>query len=372
MMAGVSRRMYFSRREGEFPNHFDLLGGRYEKVEDLRYGTNPHQAAAFYRAVGREQILGSYRLLKSGKSGLSETNLEDMDRALRIVKYCGGPAAAVMKHVNPSGAAVGDEGEALCDVYRRAHDCDRQAAFGSTVAVNRPLDGGTAEEIMTTVVECVVAPGYSDDASAVLESGAERGRNRELRVVEIDDLAALPRFAGDGPTGGFDVRVLDDGSLVLAEPMLTAIRSVDDLMLARAEGGAGRDIAITRSPTARELEDALFAWHVAMNVRSNAMVVVKHGATVAVGTGEQDRIGALEQAIEKYRRKYRGPDSLEGAVLASDGYIPFRDCVEAAAGAGVTTIVQPGGSRNDWDVIAACNELGVSMLFTGERAFSHH
>ena len=372
MITDMSRRMYFSRREGAFPNHFDLLGVRYEKVDDLRYGTNPHQAAAFYRAIGRDQVLGSYRLLKSGKSGLSETNLEDMDRALRIVKYCAGPAAAVMKHVNPSGAAVGNESETLRDVYRRARDCNRQAAFGSTVAVNRPLDGETAEEIMTTVVECVVAPGYSDDARAVLESGAERGRNRDLRVVEISDVAALPLFVGDGPTDGLDVRALDDGSIVLAKPMLTAIRSVDDLILARARDDAGDDIAITRSPRVQEFDDALFAWRVTMHVRSNAMVVVKHGATLAVGTGEQDRIGALEQGIEKHRRKYRGSDSLEGAVLASDGYIPFRDCVEAAAGAGITTIVQPGGSRNDWEVIAACNELGVSMLFTGERTFSHH
>ncbi len=372
MMAGVSRRMYFSRREGAFPKHFDLLGVRYEKVEDLRYGTNPHQAAAFYRVDGRDQALGSYRLLKSAKSGLSQTNLEDMDRGMGIVKYCDGPAAAVMKHVNPSGAAVGGEGERLSDVYRRARDCDRQAAFGSTVAVNRPLDRETAEAIMETVVECVVAPGYCENARAVLEGGAERGRNRQLRIVEIGDLGGLPRLVGDDPAGALDVRVLDDGSLVLAEPMLTAIRSVDDLMLARAYGDSNREIVIARSPTAQELDDALFAWRVTMNVRSNAMVVVKHGATLAVGTGEQDRIGALEQAIEKHRRKYRGPDSLEGAVLASDGYIPFRDCVEAAADAGITTIVQPGGSRKDWDVVAACNELGVSMVFTGERAFSHH
>ncbi len=127
-----------------------------------------------------------------------------------------------------------------------------------------------------------------------------------------------------------------------------------------------------RAPTDGELQDLVFAWHVALNVRSNAMVIVKNRGTLAVGTGEQDRIGALEQAIEKYRRKYRGPDSLDGAVLASDGYFPFRDSVEAAAQAGITAIAQPGGGRNDCDAIAACNELGLSMVFTGERVFSHH
>jgi len=372
MMGEVSRRMYFERREGEWPEEFELLGVRYEKVEDLRYGTNPHQAAACYRPRGRGVVLGARRLLKSGKSGLSQTNLEDMDRALRIVKYCEGPAAAVMKHVNPSGAAEGVGEEALREVYRRARDCDPQAAFCSTVGFNRTVDAETAEEIMSTVVECVVAPGFEAEALAILGSGAERKRNRELRVVAVDGLDLLPRYVGDDTRGALEVRTLDDGSLVVAEPMLTRVRTRDDLAPAAAVHRTKGRIEVERAPTERELDDLVFAWHVAMNVRSNAMVIVKGRGTLAVGTGEQDRIGALEQAIGKHRRKYRGPESLDGAVLASDGYFPFRDSVEAAAKAGITAIVQPGGGLNDYDAIAACNEHGVSMVFTGERAFSHH
>jgi phosphoribosylaminoimidazolecarboxamide formyltransferase/IMP cyclohydrolase len=364
--------MYFERKEGEFPTDFTLLGLRYEKVEDLRYGTNPHQAAAFYRPLNGRVVLGARRVLKSGKSGLSETNLEDMDRALRIVKYCDGAAAAVMKHLNPSGAAERDHGEPLREVYRRARDCDSQAAFCSTVGFNRAVDAETAEEVMSTVVECIVAPGYDDDALTVLGSGEKYRRNRELRVVETGDLAQLPRYAGDDTRGILEVRVLDDGSLLLAEPMLTRVRTAADLDPAASTHPKHGSIRIERTPTDRERADLVFAWHVAMNVRSNAMVIVKNRATLAVGTGEQDRIGALEQAIEKFRRKYRGGDSLEGAVLASDGYFPFRDSVEAAARAGITAIVQPGGGRNDYDAIAACNELGVTMVFTGERVFAHH
>jgi phosphoribosylaminoimidazolecarboxamide formyltransferase/IMP cyclohydrolase len=364
--------MYSERREGAFPERFDLLGTEYEKVEDLRYGSNPHQAAAFYAPRGRCLVLGAYRLLKSGKSGLSQTNLEDMDRALRIVKYCEGPGVAVMKHLNPSGAAMGEEGDALRDVYRRARDCDPQAAFGSTVGFNRPVDVETAEEIMSTVVECVVAPGCTAEALAVLGSGGERRRNRDLRVAAVDNLEALPRFLHGNSDGGLDVRVLDDGSLVLAMPPLTSVRGTTDLHQAVAEHRARGRITCERTPTDREGRDLVFAWHLAMNVRSNAMVIVKGRATLAVGTGEQDRIGALQQAIEKHQFKYRGTEALDRAVLASDGYLPFRDSVEAAARAGITAIAQPGGGLKDYDVIAACNELGVSMLFTGERAFSHH
>jgi phosphoribosylaminoimidazolecarboxamide formyltransferase/IMP cyclohydrolase len=371
-MAGVSRRMYSQRRRGKSPAQFELLGVTYEKVEDLRYGTNPHQAAALYRPRGRPSVFGGYRLLKSGKSGLSETNLEDMDRALRIVKYCDAPACAVMKHLNPSGAAQQEGEEQLCGVYRKARDCDRQAAFCSTVGFNRTVDGETAEEIMSTVVECVVAPGFEEEALRILSSGGERKRNRELRVVQVGNLDSLPRYVGDGTAGTLEMRALDDGSLVLAETMLTRVRTPEDMMLAAATHRTHGRIQVEREPTPGELRDLLFAWHVAMNVRSNAMVIVKNRATLAVGTGEQDRIGALEQAIEKYRRKYRGTQTLDGAVLASDGYFPFRDSAQAAAQAGITAIVQPGGGRNDYDAIAACNEVGIAMLFTGERAFSHH
>jgi phosphoribosylaminoimidazolecarboxamide formyltransferase / IMP cyclohydrolase len=370
-MSTVSRRMYFEKHVGQFPEEFEFLGQSYEKAEDLRYGSNPHQTAAVYRPRGRRLVLGAYRLLKSGKEGLSETNLEDMDRALRIVKYSQAPAAAVMKHLNPSGAAEAVGPESLRDVYRRARDCDAQAAFCATIGFNCPVEAETAEEIMATVIECVVAPGYSEAALRILGSGEARKRNRELRVVAVDGLEGLPRYIGD-EVAGPEVRTLDDGSLVLSTPLLTHVRGPEDLLPAEAVHPTRGQIRIARTPTDRECQDLLFAWHVALNVRSNAMVLVKHRGTLAVGTGEQDRIGALEQAVEKYRGKYHGCAQLDGAVLASDGYFPFRDCVEAAAGAGITAIVQPGGGRQDYEVIEACNEAGLALVFTAERGFSHH
>ena len=279
-------------------------------------------------------MLGQYRLLKSGKSGLSETNLEDMDHALRLVSYCDAPAAAVMKHLNPSGAAEAVGGETLAEVYRRARDCDAQAAFGATVGFNRPVDRVTAEEIMSTVVECVVAPGYEPAALEVLGSGAERKRNRELRIVSVENLEALPRYVGDDLSGLCDVRVLADGSLVLSTPLVTRMRSAEDFLPATASHRTLGEIQGKRAPTAREATDLLFAWRVALLVRSNAMVLVKFRGTLGVGTGEQDRVGALAQAIGKYRAKYRGAAQLHGAVLASDGYVPFRDCIDIAAHAG--------------------------------------
>jgi AICAR transformylase/IMP cyclohydrolase PurH len=277
-----------------------------------------------------------------------------------------------MKHLNPSGVAAARDEEPLAVPYRRARDCDAQAAFGATVGLNRPVDAGTAEEIMSTVIECVVAPGYEEGALDILRSGASRKRNRELRVVQVGNLDALARHDGDDLTGLAEVRVLTDGCLVVSTPLVSRVRSAQDLLPAATSHPQRGAIACERSPSPSEADDLVFAWHVAVQVRSNAVVIAKSRATLGVGTGEQDRIGALEQAVGKYRRKYQGEDSLEGAVLASDGYFAFRDCVEAAAQAGLTAIVQPGGSLNDYEVIQACNEAGIALVFTGERCFSHH
>ncbi|MBI4552298.1 MAG: IMP cyclohydrolase [Candidatus Latescibacteria bacterium] len=367
------RNLYFTANVGEFPDQFDCLGVTYVKVTDLRYGTNPHQPAAYYRpAHATALVLGQHRVLKEGKSGLSQTNLEDMNGALSILKYQTGPAAAVMKHVNPSGVAVGLSGETLRTVYVRARDCDTQAAFGSVVGFNRPVDRSTAEEIMTTVVECVVAPGYEPSVLALFEDFKRFGKNRDIRVVEVPGLDQLPKFIGDETEGHREIKVLGDGSLIMAVPFLSKIRSSEDLIPAEAEHKTRGTVRIERRLTAREAQDLLFAWYTTIGVRSNAVVIARNGTTLAVGTGQQDRVGAVEQAIEKYQRKYRGEERIEGAVMASDGYIPFRDSIDMAARAGVAAIVQPGGSIRDYECIDACNEHGIAMVFTGERCFSHH
>ncbi|MBM3264323.1 MAG: IMP cyclohydrolase [candidate division Zixibacteria bacterium] len=367
------RSMYTSARTGEFPDHVEILGVFFEKVNDLRYGTNPHQPAAYYRPRSSAALaLGHCRILKEGKNGLSQTNLEDMNGALTILKYADSPAAAVMKHVNPSGVAEARGQSDLRSVYVRARDCDPQAAFGAVVGFNRPVDPATAEEIMSTVVECVVAPGYENGSLEIFEDARRFGRNRDIRIVETPGLERLPRFVDDDTSGHLDIKMLGDGTVVLAAPFLTAIRSEADLKLASAVYRQQGSIRVERAPTEQEARDLIFAWHTAFGVRSNAVVVVKNGATLAVGTGQQDRVGAVEQAIDKYQRKYRGEERIEGAVLASDGYIPFRDSVDLAARVGISAIVQPGGSLRDAECIAACNEHGIAMTFTGERCFSHH
>ena len=365
------KRMYRTQTRGDFPATFELFGRAYEKVEDLRYGTNPHQPAAFYRPTGGNLVLGRYEILKTGKSGLSQTNLEDMQHAVGILKYLDRPACAVMKHCNPSGVAMQRNEMSLADVYCRARDADAQAAFGSVVVFNREVERDTAEAIMESVVESVAAPSYAEDALAVLHDAAAYKRNKEIRILRLPGFEALPKYIGDG-TGTLELKVFDDGSLVVAEPYLSRIRSVEDLTPARTEHARHGAIAIERAPDDRERADLLFAWYVNIHVRSNGVVIVRNGQTIAVGTGEQDRVGAVQQAIQKAREKYNGDEALEGAVLASDGFFPFRDSIDAACEAGIRAFAQPGGSVSDYGVIEACNERGASMVFTGERCFSHH
>jgi len=366
------KQMYRTRTEGEFPPAVEILGNAYEKVEDLRYGTNPHQPAAFYRPKdGDGLVLGRHEILKTGKSGLSQTNIEDMQHAIGILKFLDTPACAVMKHCNPSGVAMALEGMDLRTVYERARDADAQAAFGSVVVFNTTVDKATADAIMQTIVETVAAPAFDEDALATLNNFDEYRRNKEIRIVKVPEFSALPKYIDDD-TGVLEIKMFDDGSLVLAKPYLSRMKSMDDLVPAYNEHKSKGTIEIDRNPSPQEALDLLFAWYVNIHVRSNGVVIVKNGQTLAIGTGEQDRVGAVEQAIAKAKTKYQGNETMDGAVMASDGFFPFRDAVDAATNAGVTAIVQPGGSVNDYDAIVACNEAKATMVFTGERCFSHH
>ena len=364
------KQMYRTRTEGDFPESIEVMGNSYEKVEDLRYGTNPHQPAAFYRPTEGNVVLGRYEILKTGKSGLSQTNLEDMQHAIGILKYLQRPACAVMKHCNPSGVAIEVDGHPLKKVYERARDADAQAAFGSVVVFNVEVDGDTAREIMQTIVEGVAAPAFTDEALEVLNNFAEFKRNKEIRVIKLPSFDSLPKYIDD--PSAIEMKVFDDGSIVLAQPYLSRLHSVEDLVPAYNEHKKKGRVDINRQPTDRELDDMLFAWYVNIHVRSNGVVIVKNGQTLAVGTGEQDRVGAVQQAIIKAKSKYKGDETLDGSVMASDGFFPFRDAVDSATNEGVRAIVQPGGSMNDFDAIVACNDVDATMVFTLERCFSHH
>lgn len=368
----LSRSTYLSRNVGDYPAAVQVMGLDYEKVEDLRYGTNPHQTAAFYRPAGRPGVIGGMQVLKTGKSGLSQTNLEDISYALNILKFFTDPACVCMKHVNPCGGAVAGPGGTALGVYTTARDCDPRAAFGSVVAFNVRVDAAAAREIMTTFNECVVAPDVDAEALAIFSDQSAAALNKHIRILKCGPPSELPKYVGDSVAGYQTLKVLADGALVVADPLLTHVRSVDDLKPAVAESKTLGTVQSSVAPSPAQKRDLLIAWYMNISVRSNGVVIVKNGGTLAVGTGEQDRVGAVEKAVSKYKEKYAGKDSIEGAAMASDGFFPFPDGVEVAAAAGVRAIVAPAGSLKDAEVIARANELGVALCFAPERVFSHH
>lgn len=368
----MSRKTYLTKNVGTYSDQVRILGLAYEKVDDLRYGTNPHQTAAYYKRQGTLSPIADMRMLKTGKSGLSQTNLEDISYALNICKYFTRPCCACMKHVNPCGVAVAGPADSVKDVYINARDCDSRAAFGSVVGFNVEIDKESAAEIMTTFVECVVAPAVTDEALAVFNDHERFKRNQHIRVLQCGDLSTLPKFTGDDTTDYRTIKVLADGSIVVADPLTTSIRDTDDLKKATAESKNLGAVTSTVDATPKQLDDLLTAWYINLNVRSNGVVIVKNGISLAVGTGEQDRVGAVEQAVWKYEHKYEGRETIAGAVMASDGFFPFYDGVETAAKAGVSAFIAPAGSLNDADVIRRANELGVALYHAPERIFSHH
>lgn len=368
----LSRSTYLTRNVGEYPPAIEIGGLPYEKVDDLRYGTNPHQTAAYYRPVKRAGAIGGMQVLKTGKGGLSQTNLEDISYALNIVKFFDRPACAVMKHVNPSGAAVAAPGDTLLDVYVKARDSDPRAAFGSTTAFNCRVDAVTARAIMKLFTECVVAPDFDAEALTIFGDQESSKLNQQIRILKCGDLQALPRYVGDPVEGYRTLKVLADGSVVIADPLLTKVRTVADFAPAAGTSKTLGAVKATVAASGQQLQDLLTAWYINISVRSNGVVIVKNGGTLAVGTGEQDRVGAVEQAVEKCRQKYAGKETLAGAVMASDGFFPMPDGVEVAAKAGVKAIVAPAGSLKDAEVVARANELGVALYHAPERVFSHH
>jgi len=356
-MAKSMRKRYRSRLEERFPQELRIILGDeefvYEKTLGLRYGENPHQPAAFYSPKAEKLTIGGLKELKTGKGGLSQTNVEDVNNALNILKYFDEPASAVMKHLNPSGVAASrDTNDCLKDIYVRARDCDSLAAFGSVVGFNRPVDGETAEEVLSSFVEVVVAPSFDAEAETALQ------QKKSLRVLQVENIGKTSRFIGDDPHP-HTIKTLMDGSLIVSAPLLTKVHGPEDLRT-----------VTERTPTSREAEDLVFSWHVCMNVRSNGVVASKDKATLGIGTGQQDRVTAVKLALEKAAEREHG-DSLKGAVLASDGFFPFPDSIEVMAAYGVSACVQPGGSIRDKEVIKACDDNGIAMAFTDERCFRH-
>jgi phosphoribosylaminoimidazolecarboxamide formyltransferase / IMP cyclohydrolase len=318
-----------------FPGTLTL---QFQKAYGLRYGENPHQAGAFY--IERNAADGSLARadsLGAGGKELSFNNLVDCEAALDAVREFEQPAAVVVKHTNPCGVA---EADSLATAYRIARDADALSAFGGIVALNRAVDGETAKIIAETFVECVVAPSFDDDALATLRA------RKNLRL--------LATRAWLGPTHGDLTFKRVGGGLVAQERDACASAEV-----------ASAKVVSERAPTPAERSALEFAWRVSKHVKSNAIVLAKGKRTVGVGAGQMSRVVSVEIAVKK-----AGSDAA-GSVLASDAFFPFADGVEAAAAAGITAVIQPGGSVKDPDVIAAANKAGIAMLFTGVRHFRH-
>ena len=352
------RKIYRTAQKEDYPNSLKLiLGGKtieYSKVRwrvdgqdrGLRYGTNPHQKAALYRPTTGESFgIGNVEWVKWGKDGPSATNIEDGSHGLRIVHYFEQAAVAILKHLNPSGVAVQTANEPYHEIYTRARDADPRAAFGSVIVLNRPVDKSTAEELAKTFIEVVYAPSYDETALKILNA------KKDVRLGKVK--------SNPGSTNP-DILVLDDGSLILEDSYATMIRSKEDLQ--------ALPVPTVQRPDDAQYGDLLYSWWTACEVRSNAVVFWKNGVTLAVGTGQQDRIGAIEGCIEK---AHRYGHSLRGSVMASDGFLPKVDNVDAIAKEGVSAIIQPGGSVEDPEIVQACNAMKISMVLTGERSFRH-
>jgi phosphoribosylaminoimidazolecarboxamide formyltransferase/IMP cyclohydrolase len=311
------------------------------KVRDLRYGENPHQAAAWY-ADDPPYGLGAATVLQ-GKE-LSYTNLLDLDAAARIVLEFSEPAAVVIKHTNPCGAATGRD---AADAYVRARDADRLSSFGGIVGLNRPIDAQAAASIVSTKIDAVIAPAVEADARAILAS------KRDMRVITAD-FARMAQQTGD-------LRSILGGVL---EQRRDRVDEASEPWPREA-----LSVVTERQPTREEWTALRFAWRICAHVKSNTVIFTSADRTLAIGAGQMSRVDAVNVARMTATRM--SPDLLAGSVAASDGFIPFRDGLDAVAQAGATAVVQPGGSLRDDEVIAAANEHGLAMVFTGRRHFRH-
>jgi phosphoribosylaminoimidazolecarboxamide formyltransferase/IMP cyclohydrolase len=317
---------YLGRGE-QFPERLLVAA---DKIMDLRYGENPHQAAALYRSVGPATGLAAAKQLH-GKE-LSYNNLMDADAAWKLVIELAGAGCAIIKHSNPCGVALADS---IRDAYQRALECDRTSAFGGIVALNRPCDAATARDIAEIFTEVVIAPEFDKDAFETLSA------KKNLRVLRADG-----RMEPE-----IDVRRISGGLL---------LQSPDP-----ADPATEAKVVTEVEPSQDQWRDLTFAWTVAKHVKSNAIVLAKDGTAVGVGAGQMSRVESTELAARRAGERARG------TVCASDAYFPFRDGLDAAVAAGAVAVIQPGGSVRDEEVIAAANEHGIAMVFTGRRHFRH-
>jgi phosphoribosylaminoimidazolecarboxamide formyltransferase/IMP cyclohydrolase len=416
-MAEDLKKMYRTIMDDHFPPQMEIsfvdINQRqtlfYEKVtwtidniqKGLRYGENPGQEAALYRLVNGNLVLGETRtiqpgqylasdieLLQSGKHP-GKTNLTDADNALNILRYfTDKPGAVIVKHNNPCGVALADS---LTDAYLKANMADRVAAFGGCIALNRAVNKTTAEAVANHYAEVVVAPEYEPGVMDIFAA------KKNLRVIKIGNIERLQSFVGQRCV---EFKSLIDGGIIAQWSFVPTSRSKADLKPAESEY-KGKLYKINREPTDNEYRDMLFGWLVESGITSNSVIYVKDLVTVGIGTGEQDRVGVAQIARDKAYRKLADRYCFEslgipyndlkdaaqkadfdarvahekggliGACMVSDAFFPFRDGVDVGLREGITAVIQPGGSGNDYQSIEACNEANATMVYTGQRSFKH-
>lgn len=421
------KKMYRTLTQDPFPSDMTITIGDQElkftkrtwtldgEEKGLRYGENPDQPAALFELTGGGLTLDGVafrapgdglvsalteeHMLQAGKHP-GKINLTDVDNGINILQYLTAkPAAVILKHNNPSGAAWTEDG--VYAALERAFHSDRIAAFGGAVIVNRPIDEKTAELINSSYFEVVAAPAFEGGSLDILK------KRKNLRILHIPGLGELEKLVG---VPFLDLKSLNDGGVVAQLSFRNRILSKDDFIPAEATTKDGLTV-FARQPSAKEADDLLFAWAVEAGVTSNSVIFAKDGVTTAIGTGEQDRVGCVELTIHKAYTKYadllcsteegcslyelklkaktdetaaqkladiekrtsEAGGGLAGSVLVSDGFFPFRDGVDVAMAQGITAIAQPGGSIRDHEIIAAVNEASpqVAMVFTGQRSFKH-
>jgi len=312
----------------------DNLSLTFEKHSEMRYGENPHQSAASYKIPGNNEPNVLNATIHQGKQ-LSYNNIMDTDGALACIREFDSPACVVVKHSNPCGVAIGDE---LLDVYTRAFNADSLSAFGGIIAFNRRCTKDVAESISKVFVEIVLAPSFAPEALDIFK------KKKNLRVLEIGEFGKrLPKL---------EVRNVDGGLLVQDTDLNTLTRE-------------HLNTVTKAQPSNQDIETALFTWKVLRHAKSNGILIAKDNTTIGLGAGQVSRVDAVHMALRK------GGENVKGSVLASDAFFPFRDSIDALKGSGIKVVMQPGGSIRDQEVIDACDEYGIAMIFTGTRCFKH-
>lgn len=319
----------------------DTLTLTYEKVQDMRYGENPHQKAAFYREIRNTEGTLADAIQLHGKE-LSFNNINDTNGALELLKEFKEPTVVACKHGNPCGVGSSDT---IYEAWSKAYLADKTSIFGGIVVLNREVTLDVAKEMSEIFIEVVVAPSYEEEALILLT------KKKNIRLLKLDNISTQQ------DKNAYDIKKINGGVIV---------QTIDSILFEEEK----LEVVTNRKPTEKEMEDLIFAFRVVKYVKSNGIALAKNKQSIGIGPGQVNRIWSTKQSIE-HSIELIGDGIANGAVLASDAFFPFYDCVEAAHAAGIRAIIQPGGSVNDKDSIEKCNEYGITMVFTGVRHFKH-